>query len=260
MSRLMLWAALCAAIVLLTSETASAAPCGITAVVIGDESPYKASPPSGNVPADRTLRRGGTKNVGQEITLEAQATGAPNGAPSYRWFVDGEVIDDYTESPAEQPEGTPVPFTITDRAEVTEGSRTGAVFTTPRITFYWRMQGIDLSAPVMATVTLAVSEAGGDTTPCATASATYRIERNQSAAERQPEDYYVEVNHAQRVADEHAAWHLGHAAKFDGSVYPHGALFADFHTAFLANYAAFRAAFGYPTTGLYIPPNALPGL
>lgn len=251
MSRLMLSAALCAAILLLASEAAVAAPCGITAATIGDASPYKPKPAVGDFMTDRTLRRGATKNVGQEVTLLTLLTGTPNGTPSYRWFVEGEVIDDYTESPAEDPPGTAAPFAVRDHAEVTEGGKAGAVFTDPRITFYWRMQGVDLPADV--TVTLLVSEAGADTTPCATATRSYRVERNQDSPESQPEDYYVEINHAQRVLDEHGAWHASHRRPPAGTAYMHGALFANFHTAFLGNYAAFRRTFGYPATGLYIP-------
>ena len=254
MSRLMLSAVLCAALLLLASETAQAAPCGITGAAIRDSSPYKVAPPDGDLLAERTARRGTTKNVGQEVRLTADHAGVPVGALTYRWFVDGEVIDDYQESPAEQPEGTPQPFSLTERAEVTEGVRTGAVFTDRTITFYWRMLGIDL--PDDATVTVDISEAGADVTPCATATVIYTVERNQDDAENQPEDYYVEVNHARRVGDEHAAWHGSH--RRGPGIYHHGAMFADFHSIFLANYAAFRSTFGYPATGLYIPNLALP--
>jgi Ca2+-binding RTX toxin-like protein len=256
MSRLMLPALLCAAIVLPASETARAAPCGVTAATILDSSPYKVKPPGGDPLVDRAARRGATKNVGQEVRLSAGQTGTPAGRASYRWFVEGEVIDDYVESPAEQPEGTPRPFRLTDHPEVTEGSSTGAVFTNREITFYWRMQGIDLSAPVNVTVTLAISESGADRTPCATTSAGYTIERSRDNSENQPEDYYVEINHGRRVVDEHAAWHGSHQR--GSGVYHHGAMFADFHHIFLANYAAFRATFGYPAVGFYIPNLALP--
>jgi hypothetical protein len=259
MSRLTLSAALCAALVLLASETARAAPCGITAAVIGDASPYKAKPPVGDFMTDRAARRGATKNVGQEITLLPLLQGTPAGTLGYRWFVEGEVIDDYQESPAEEPEGTAQPYAITDHAEVTESGTTGAVFTDPRITFYWRMQGIDLTPPVTVTITLQVTEAGADTTPCASATRQYTIERNTDDSENQPEDYYVEVNHGQRVLTEHGAWHASHRRPVNlGDVYQHGEMFAEFHHIFLANYDAFRTTFGYPRTRVYIPGTAQP--
>ena len=253
-------------VVALGAQQASAGACGVTAVAIADDSPVKAEPD--RIDEEMALREGPVKNVGQEVVLEASLTGTPTGTVSYRWFIEGEVIDDYTESPAEitpqgQPETSAVanPFTIADHAEIPEGDKVGGVFTAARIRFYWRMNGIDLSAPKPVVLRVAVSEQHGDDGAphvCASTELNYTVERNRSNPQLQPEDYYVEINHNRRLQKEHRQWHIDHMQDHNGNLPYDGSLFPVFHSRLLANYDAFRAAFGWPAKGEYVPPNPLP--
>jgi Common central domain of tyrosinase/RTX calcium-binding nonapeptide repeat (4 copies) len=251
-------ALVCAAGAALAEPAAYAAPCGITAVSIQDESPLKLDTATSD--DERDKRRGPTKNVGQEVIFNAGLTGDPTGAVSARWLVSGDLIDDYAESPAEiknnpgDPETDAVanPFTLDEHREF-EGGR--AVFRGTPIRFYWRMRGVSL--PSNTTVTLEVSEKhDDDAVPhlCAASQAAYTVERNKTDEESQPEDFYAEINHTGQLLREHLRWHVAHACctGYDGSLFP------VFHSRFLANYDAFRATFGYPAKVLYRPPDDLP--
>ena len=250
-------AVVCAAGAAIAAPAASAAPCGITAVAIADESPIKFDATNPN--AEIAKRRGDTKNVGQEVALRARTTGAPTGTVSFLWSVGGDVIDDYTETPAETtPEGRPEteavanPFAVQEHANVVGGR---AVFTSRNILFYWRMGGIPLPRDVNVMVG-ASEQHEGDAQPhiCAANSKFVTVERNQNDPDSQPEDFYVDINHDGQVLREHLKWHVAHVCcgGYDGRLFP------VFHSRFLANYDAFRATFGHPDKGQYRPPNNLP--
>ena len=74
------------------APAASAAPCTLTGVALEDRSPSKDA-------GDRALRRGATKNVGQEIRMGTQLSGPrPTGdRVSFRWTVGGDAIRNYTD-------------------------------------------------------------------------------------------------------------------------------------------------------------------
>jgi RTX calcium-binding nonapeptide repeat (4 copies)/Common central domain of tyrosinase len=252
----------CAAGAALAAPAAYSAPCGITGVTSTDVSPIKTD--AGTIARELVKRRGETKNVGQEVAFRARLEGDPTGTLTYRWFIEGEVIDDYVESPAERtPEGRPEteatanPFRVVDHVEIDRDGLRGAAFEARAadfIQFYWRMEGIALPARVL--VALDVLEQHGEEAPhvCATDDKVYTVERNQDDRESQPEDFYVEINHGARVLSEHVRWHGDHKCceGYDGRLFP------VFHTRFLANYSAFRRTFGYPQTVDYIPPAVLP--
>ena len=251
-------ALVCAAGAALAAPAADAAPCGITAVSIADESPLKLDQATST--SEQMKRRGPTKNVGQEVVLNAELTGAPTGAVSGRWLVSGDLINDYTESPPEMrnpgdPETDAVanPFTVDEHRDF-EGVR--AVFSGTLVRFYWRMRGVPL--PSNATVALEVSEKHGDDAAphvCATSQRTYTVDRDTDDSDSQPEDFYVEINHSGQLMREHARWHLEHrcppCVDYDGRLFP------VFHSRFVANYDGFRTAFGYPAKGEYTPPDDL---
>ena len=243
----------CAAV---STPAAYAAPCGITAAAIADDSPIKVD--ADTTGSELAKRQGDTKNVGQEVALRARTTGAPTGTVSFRWVVGGDVIDDYRETPAERiPSGGPEtdatasPFAIDEHADVSGG---GAVFSGRNILFYWRMEGVVLPTGVDVLVDAREQHGGEDPHVCATAQKTYTVERDKDDRDSQPEDFYVEINHSGQVLREHAKWHSDHkcCTGHDGRLFP------VFHSRFLANFDAFRATFGYPDKGQYTPPDDLP--
>ena len=259
----------CAVVVALGAQQASAGACGVTAVAITDDSPVKADP--ARIPQELDMRRGATKNVGQEICVRGRRqAGAPTGAVTYRWFVEGEVIDDYTESPAEitppgQPETNAVanPFTIADRVEGPEGDKTGAVFTDePDHLLLAHERDRPLGSGAAVVVRLAVSERHGDDAAPPSAGSTektYTVERNKTAA-AEAAGGLLRRGQPRRggYQTEHRQWHIDHMQDHNGNLPYDGSLFPVFHSRLLANYDAFRAAFGWPAKGVYVPPNALP--
>ena len=110
------------------------------------------------------------------------------------------------------------------------------MFTADRISFFWRMNGIDLSAPRAVVVRLAVSEQHDDDGAphvCASTEKTYTVERNKTQPQKQPEDYYVEINHNRRLQTEHRQWHIDHMQDHNGNLPYDGSLFPVFHSRLL---------------------------
>jgi len=239
MAKLLLGLALGVVLGLVAAGPSLAGPCGVTAVAIEDLSPFKPG-----VAADKALRRGDTKNVGQEIVFNAKITGTPNGTVVWGWRVQGEVIDDYKESPVGDTGAEPPKlFDVTDHEEAPTNPP-AAAFSTQKISYYWREK--NRTVPENLEVLISVVENHGDHShTCANDTHTYTVDRNKTDAEWQPEDYYVEINHGGRVREEHRKWHADN--DFSKKAYD-GQRFYEFHRRYLKNFEAWRSEFGYPAT------------
>ena len=248
----------------LLPASASAGACGITAIGMSDLSPAK----DGEDVADR---RTTTKDVGQETTLSAARTAgvlAPTATSSFRWTVGGDAIRDYTDVVKARDtsvrgkavvEYAPTPFVITEADDRDDQGRSIFQTTAGQLTFYFRMAGpTDPALPAAVPVTAQLREQhAGDGAPhdCAgvTAQTTFTVDRNKTDEERQPEDYYVEINHSRRVYATHQYWHDLHNIK---SIGYDGADFLTFHHDYLTGYDGYRATFGYPSKDEFVPTKA----
>jgi hypothetical protein len=117
------------------------------------------------------------------------------------------------------------------------------------------MRGVALPRAGVPVTVQVLEQHAGDPAPhnCAGVTATrqYTVTRNKLSREHQPEDFYVEINHARRVFETHAVWHSLFNPKAVARY--RGRDFLVFHRAYLANYDAWRAEFGYPHKGVYQP-------
>lgn len=244
------------------APAAAAAPCSLTGVALEDRSPSKGT-------SDEHARRGATKNVGQEVRVAAEPEGTPpvGGIVSYRWTVGGDAIRDYDDvtpitvqykeksKPARSvPTFAPTDFVVAPADGTDDLGNSTFDTDARRLTFYWRMRGATLPRANVPVTVQVLEQHPGDTAPhvCAgvTATSLYTVERNKTNRENQPEDYYVEINHARRIHDTHAVWHT----LFSPSQPTYrGRDFLIFHRAYLGNYDAWRAEFGYPPKGVYQP-------
>jgi hypothetical protein len=180
----------------------------------------------------------GTMNVGERADLGARVTGS-SGPVSYQWTVDGDVLKDYSET-------TNRPWSITAMAPVD--------YRAQRIAFYWQPDASQRhpanGGPVARTVRVTATTAGGSCSD----EIIVNVERNASSSARQAEDFYT-TNHSGYVMREHTLWHQTHM--HIGSGYD-GALFFDFHDAFVGRLNQWRATFGYPPVPAWDPAGNIP--
>lgn len=183
-------------------------------------------------------QRPGTMNVGERADLGARVTGA-TGAVSYQWTVDGDILKDYSET-------TNRPWSITPMA--------AADFQAQRLAFYWQPDASQRhpanGGPVARRVGVTATTAGGSCSD----EIVVNVERNASSSTRQAEDFY-NTNHGGYVLREHTLWHQSHA--HTGGSYD-GALFFDFHSAFIGRLNDWRATFGYPPVPAWDPAGTIP--
>jgi hypothetical protein len=185
-----------------------------------------------DVPSDNPM------NVGQQARFSAHFSGS--GTPTYQWTVGGDILKDYQEL-------STAPFSTTPMAP--------ADFQNSVLQFYWGPDPSQIApnngGPVARHVHVKVT-AGGQT--CEDDKA-FNVERNNTQPARDAEFFYTS-NHANRIQTEHAQWHIDH--HFQDTNYD-GNLFFEFHRAFLANFNAWRARFGYPPIGpAYNPATPIP--
>jgi hypothetical protein len=247
---------LAAGVAAMVPGAAEADPCSLTGVTLDDVSPSKGS-------ADEVDRQSSTKVVGQEVRLTAVLQGAPPdvGTVSYRWTVGGDAIRDYDDVEPIMVGSVltfaPVAFSV--RPADDQDGAGNSLFDTgrPGLRFFWRMRNTALPLADVPVTVQVLEQHPGDPTPhaCAGVTATrqHTVTRNRRSREHQPEDFYVEINHARRIHQTHANWHSLFNPRRPGY---RGRAFLVFHRAYLANYDAWRAEFGYPPKGVYQPLNA----
>jgi hypothetical protein len=179
-----------------------------------------------------------TMNVGERGQFTANVTGG--GMPvNYQWFVDGEIIKDYSET-------TNAPWSTT--------AMQPGDFQTQTLAFYWKpdpsQRNPSNAGPLPRTVGVNVIAGSAS----CSANVTINVERNNTDINRQAEDFYTS-NHSGLVLSEHGLWHANNP--FNSPAYD-GILFFDFHNQFISRFNSWRAEFGYPSADIWDPGTPLP--
>ena len=194
-------------------------------------------------------------NVGQKTILTAVTTGFT--ATSYAWTISGPAnIKDYNESLGTQAEpATPLAWSTTPIG--------AADLSSSSFSFYWKPSAAQTHplnvGPEARTITLTVTPSGGGS---CVSNTSVNVERNETDANRQPEDFYTS-NHAAdtvtnpnfgRVVDEHIYWHQAVGGGAAGSWLQ----FLAWHGYFLRRFDQWRAEFGYAAVAPWYPGRPLP--
>jgi uncharacterized repeat protein (TIGR01451 family) len=200
-----------------------------------------------------TEARQTTKNVGQEVKLQAAVTDLLAGLTlsALRWTVDGDTIEHYTDIAgylAGKPEA--LDFTPselhTDWTPETDPTQTGG----DGVGFFWRDTGsFDVQVEAVA------KDSAGNEHTC-TVTTTFDVERNATDPDKQPEDFFTSCcsDQPERVTREHEAWHN----QIDNLNPPAGDDWLNFHRTLVRDYAGWRDFFGYPALGTYDGSGPIP--
>ena len=192
---------------------------------------------------------GTTFNVGQEVTLTAQAVGVT--PTSFLWSVEGPHVKDYEER---------IGSVVTGPRSWDTTPLTAADLAGSSVTFYWKPSPSQIhplnGGPVPRVVTLTATDG---TTTC-TLTRTYHVERNATDTSKQAEDYYTSNHRAStetnplkgRIIDDHMEWHVSFGSHLPGMD------FLPWHREFLARFNNWRVEFGYPSTIPWNPATPIP--